>query len=152
MTGGNTNHYTTADPVGIETKGNASADNQERMARTSFHHGNTANRACDLLLGERGGASPQPSSMEISRDVHGDGAVIAQLAARRSHNPKVVSSILTHRIFFAHTACRPREMFQTPFGVRHFSWGHTSCSNVDGRNGRKHTLRTHIGLGRGEGL
>ena len=26
------------------------------------------------------------------------GAVIAQLAARRSHNPKVVSSILTHRI------------------------------------------------------
>ena len=25
-------------------------------------------------------------------------AVIAQLAARRSHNPKVVSSILTHRI------------------------------------------------------
>ena len=26
-------------------------------------------------------------------------AVIAQLVARRSHNPKVVSSILTHRIF-----------------------------------------------------
>ena len=28
-------------------------------------------------------------------------AVIAQLVARRSHNPKVVSSILTHRIFLA---------------------------------------------------
>ena len=27
------------------------------------------------------------------------GAVIAQLAARRSHNPKVVSSIITRRIF-----------------------------------------------------
>ena len=26
-------------------------------------------------------------------------AAVAQLAARRSHNPKVVSSILTHRIF-----------------------------------------------------
>ena len=31
-------------------------------------------------------------------------AVIAQLAARRSHNPKVVSSILTHRIFFCLTS------------------------------------------------
>ena len=29
-------------------------------------------------------------------------AVIAQLAARRSHNPKVVSSILTHRIYRIH--------------------------------------------------
>ncbi len=29
-----------------------------------------------------------------------DMAVIAQLVARRSHNPKVVSSILTHRIVF----------------------------------------------------
>ena len=28
-------------------------------------------------------------------------AVIAQLVARRSHNPKVVSSILTHRMVFA---------------------------------------------------
>ena len=27
-------------------------------------------------------------------------AAIAQLAARRSHNPKVVSSILTRRIFY----------------------------------------------------
>ena len=31
-------------------------------------------------------------------------AVIAQLAARRSHNPKVVSSILTHRICFSTSA------------------------------------------------
>ena len=34
-------------------------------------------------------------------------AVIAQLAARRSHNPKVVSSILTHRIDGASRRGRP---------------------------------------------
>ena len=32
-------------------------------------------------------------------------AAIAQLAARRSHNPKVVSSILTRRIFFGPPCC-----------------------------------------------
>ena len=33
------------------------------------------------------------------RAIHLFQAVIAQLVARRSHNPKVVSSIHTHRIF-----------------------------------------------------
>ena len=36
-------------------------------------------------------------------------AVIAQLAARRSHNPKVVSSILTHRISCPEHILSPRK-------------------------------------------
>ena len=37
------------------------------------------------------------SLMLLKNEAHHQ-AVIAQLVARRSHNPKVVSSILTHRI------------------------------------------------------
>ena len=40
-----------------------------------------------------------------AQNMHAARAVIAQLVARRSHNPKVVSSILTHRI----ALCRMQE-------------------------------------------
>ena len=73
-------------------------------------------RAKDLLLAghERGqtaggtteaGSSPRASLLfaggrksKISLEPCRSMAVIAQLVARRSHNPKVVSSILTHRM------------------------------------------------------
>ena len=43
--------------------------------------------------------------------IHSSIAVIAQLVARRSHNPKVVSSILTHRIcdFWRHATLSSSE-------------------------------------------
>ena len=40
-----------------------------------------------------------PQAETVSGQLHMAWAAIAQLAARRSHNPKVVSSILTRRIF-----------------------------------------------------
>ena len=53
-------------------------------------------RTEDYILG---GTTLGPA-LEIScEDSQLTGAAIAQLAARRSHNPKVVSSILTRRIF-----------------------------------------------------
>ena len=63
-------------------------------------------------------------------------AAIAQLAARRSHNPKVVSSILTRRIFSDAACCQARmlicaaiwlaELHGHPIGVAPFPisfWG-----------------------------
>ena len=45
-------------------------------------------------------------------------AVIAQLVARRSHNPKVVSSILTHRMYLEFSSCVPPSR---ALGVGYFS-------------------------------
>ena len=53
-------------------------------------------------------------------------AVIAQLVARRSHNPKVVSSILTHRIlcsrthweYLTHQTASPKTQTATNFHIR----------------------------------